>query len=658
MAEAVTGTTRGAVAPGGAAAADGAAALAGCLGDLPVVQAAGAEWPTPGAAGPWGPWRVLATDGARVCVRGPRGVADAQVPLAAPGGALARDGGRLACLVGRPRWADPSLEAVRRERGAGASLLAAWRARGEGCLQLLQGAFALALVDREARTVLLATDRFATHPLAWARARGAEGIVFGTSVGAVRAHPAVQAPLDPQAVFDYLYFHCIPAPGCAFTGIAKLRAGERLLWRDGSIDIARYWFPPMAPQRLPPSRARALEDTLRQAIGEAVARAMVPGSPAQPATACFLSGGLDSSTVAGMAAREADAGSRQVAYAMGFAASGFDEMGYARIAAEHFGLELRERYVRPEEIGEAMVAVARWYDEPFGNSSAVPTFICASTAAQDGVRRLLAGDGGDELFAGNTRYVRQLLFDHFDRLPAPARAVVPRLLLLDERGATPLRRVPLVSKAASYVAQARLGMPARYESWNYLTRYGADSIITPEVLADVDTARPWHLLEALYAESDGHHPLHRMLHLDWQLTLADNDLRKVGGMCAAAGVEVAYPMLDEAVVAVAAEVPANLLISRHRLRHFYKQAFSGFLPQQIISKKKHGFGLPFGVWLKECEPLREVVLPTLEAAKQRGVLRPDFIDEMSRLHREEHANYYGGMLWLIAMLELWLQANV
>ncbi|MEM9386305.1 MAG: asparagine synthase-related protein [Pseudomonadota bacterium] len=539
-----------------------------------------------------------------------------------------------------------------REQGQAAALLDGWRDYGERVVDQLGGSFGLAVIDWRQGAVLLATDRFGVYPMAWCEV--AEGIVFGASAGLVRSHPSVQSDLDPQAIFDYLYFDAIPAPLTVYKNVYRLRAGERLLWREGKSSIGRYWEPTFAR---PGSRAddRALAAQLRESLGAAVAVA----SKGAEQLACFLSGGLDSSSVVGLAARQregTDAATQ--AYTMGFSAAGFDEMEYARLAASHFGAELRERYISPDEVAEAMPFVAAWYDEPFGNSSAVPAYVCAKTAASEGVTRMIAGDGGDELFAGNSRYVRQQLFGYYDRLPRVAQGALQRLLLLGKTGDhSALSKVPGLSKLVSYVAQARPGMPARYDSYNFVLRYGPQNMLSEDWLTQIDTEHPLHLQADTWNAAPTEDLLQRMLYLDWQFTLADNDLRKVGGMCAAAGVQVRYPMLDDDVLELSLQVPPDQLIHRHRLRHFYKEAMNGFLPRDIINKPKHGFGLPFGIWLKESARLRDVVYPALEQARGRGIIRPSFIDEMVRAHRDGHAYYFGGMLWIIVMLELWMQRH-
>jgi asparagine synthase (glutamine-hydrolysing) len=559
-------------------------------------------------------------------------------PLAAP-----LDDGLYAAVDGEIRWTDATLAGIARERGQAGALAEAWRRHGAMLSERLGGHFALAVLDAARGSVLLATDRMGTHPLCWARA-GEHGFVFGSSAEDVRRHAAVHARVSAQAIYDYVYFHMVPSPGTVYSEIAKLPRASVLAHESGNAIAIHRWWQPAFVERAGAS-VESLGRELRDVLRDSVARCE-PGAD----TASFLSGGLDSSTVCGFH-REL-AGRATPAYTIGFGAAGYDEMEYARIAARRFGLDLREHYVRPDDIAASMRDVARACDEPFGNSSAVPTLACARRAHADGIRVMLAGDGGDEIFAGNERYARQGVFEHYRRLPAPLRTHVieplSRRLLPAEGGITALR------KLRSYVEQARVPMPARLGTYNFIERLTPQALFEPAFLARVDTGHPPALLDAMYDEAPAHTLVNRMMYLDWTITLADNDLRKVGRMCELAGVEVRYPMLDDALIDLSLRIPAALKLRGRTLRWFYKQSFRDFLPPEIIAKTKHGFGLPFGVWLSESEELQQLVYGSLDALKARGILRPDFIDRLCASHRDEHAAYYGDLVWVLAMLELWL----
>jgi asparagine synthase (glutamine-hydrolysing) len=170
----------------------------------------------------------------------------------------------------------------------------------------------------------------------------------------------------------------------------------------------------------------------------------------------------------------------------------------------------------------------------------------------------------------------------------------------------------------------------------------------------VQTEQPAELLREVYQRSDAQHFINRMMHLDLKFTLADNDLRKVGHMTEAAGIEVRYPLLDDALLDFSGQVPVHLKIKGTRLRHFFKEAVRDLLPPEIINKSKHGFGLPFGVWATTHAPLRDMVQDSLAAFERRQILQPAYLAELRHQHQSGHATYYGVMIWVVMMLEQWL----
>jgi asparagine synthase (glutamine-hydrolysing) len=338
-------------------------------------------------------------------------------------------------------------------------------------------------------------------------------------------------------------------------------------------------------------------------------------------------------------------------YSIGFEAEGYDEMAYARIAAQHFGTRHHEYYVTPADVVDAIPRIAAVHDQPFGNSSAVPTYFCARLAREDGVHTLIGGDGGDELFGGNERYAMQYLYSLYGDLPRPLRkgVVEPLAFLLPEAG--------LVGKVQRYLRNASLPMPARYDHYNLLERLGAATVFTPEFLATVDTAAPAAQAAHAYDAARASSLVNRMLALDLRYTLADNDLPKVMRSCELAGVSVRFPLLSDAVVAFSARLAPDLKLKGTKLRYFFKDALRGFLPDAIITKTKHGFGMPFGIWLGAHPPLRAIALDSLSDLKRRGIVRPQFIEELTGSHVAEHPGYYGTMVWLLMMLEQWTRQH-
>jgi asparagine synthase (glutamine-hydrolysing) len=340
-------------------------------------------------------------------------------------------------------------------------------------------------------------------------------------------------------------------------------------------------------------------------------------------------------------------------YSIGFAAAEFDETGYARTAARHFGADPRFHTLGPEAVVEAVPVIARHYDEPFGNESAVPTFHCASVARADGYGVMLAGDGGDELFGGNARYAKQKVFELYGAIPAPLRrwGIEPLVFGGPAASLAPLR------KARSYIEQARVPLPDRIETYNFLQRLPLAEILDPDFLRGIDPDEPLRLMRDQYRDSASSSAVNSMLHLDLKHVLADNDLRKVTRMCEAAGVEARFPLLDEPIIAFAAALPAELKVRGFTLRYFFKRALRDFLPVEILRKKKHGFGLPFGLWLREHPALADAAYESLTAFARRGYVRKAYVERLIAEHRSGHATYFGSMIWVLMTAEQWLSVR-
>jgi len=547
-------------------------------------------------------------------------------------------------VCGTPYWHDSALTELAARDGVANSIQQAYREHGVDLLTRLHGHFSLALLDRTNHALLLATDRMGVHPVYYNH-DSTKGIVFGSTATAVQAHPVGRSALNSQAIYDYLYFHVVPAPSCIYLAQRKLLPAQYLYQQQDKLTIKTYWWPIFADRRQ--QATRHLNDELNATLRNALRRCHPDDK-----TGAFLSGGVDSSTIAGLLAELGPKPART--FSIGFAATGYDEMDYARAASKHFSTEQHEYYVTPEDVLRLVPRIAESYDEPFGNSSAVPVYYCADLARQNGVTRMLAGDGGDELFGGNERYAKQKVFDAYYRVPAALRHHLIEPLL---RG--PLGRVPLapVRKARSYVEQARIPMPYRMQTYNFLQRASAETMLEPDFLRTIDTTGPSALLAEPWEEAQSDNLVDRMLYLDWRFTLADNDLRKVNGMCALAGVEVCYPLLDDEVVELSTQVPASLKVRRLALRYFFKHALRQFLPSSVLTKSKHGFGLPFGVWMKTYAPLQALAYDSLTDLGRRGYLKPSYLAQLVKLHRDEHAAYYGEFIWVLMMLEQWIAAH-
>jgi asparagine synthase (glutamine-hydrolysing) len=540
--------------------------------------------------------------------------------------------------LGSPRFSDSRLMDLANSQGS----LAAWRdavgQNPEKSALGVTGDFAIALSDPNGRT-FLAVDRFSTHPLCYE-------IKGGQLRFAARADELADSAteIDPQAIFDYLYFHVIPSPRTIYKGIFRLPAGHYALFEDGQLTVAPYWTPVFEEQSNP--SFVALKDEFKQLLRDAVSTQLNGTKPA-----CFLSGGTDSSTVAGMAALAS--GQTVATYSIGFDAQGYDEMEFARLASKHFKTDHHEYYVTPDDLVLSIPAVAANFDQPFGNSSALPSYYCAKMAREDGVSKVLAGDGGDEFFGGNSRYAKQKIFGLYNHVPGFVKKGLMEPLL----GTRAAAAFALTRKAGSYVEQARVPMPDRLQMYNLITRLGIADVLTPQLLGQIDIGGPLKLQREVWQHTSNCSHLNQELAYDWRFTLAESDLPKVVGATSFAGLTVGFPMLDDRLLAFSLKLPTHYKLKGQQLRWFFKEALRGFLPDEILTKKKQGFGLPFGVWVNTHPALKAMATDSLHSLSRRGVVRGDFIEPLLTKRLPEHPGYFGEMVWILMMLEQWLAAK-
>jgi asparagine synthase (glutamine-hydrolysing) len=545
---------------------------------------------------------------------------------------------RPSLALGSPRFSGAETTAIAQDQG----LVAAWSQLDAAAdvkkLANVQGDFALGLCLPDGG-VLLAVDRFAIQTLCYCET--AEGLQF--------AHRADELAnfsqgVDPQAIFDYLYFHCIPSPRTIFKGVFRLPPGHYALWQNGKLTVAPYWKPVFKEAQN--VSFDTLRDEFRSLLLDAT-RDQLDGSK----PACFLSGGTDSSTVAGMAGLAA--GRPVASYSIGFEAQGYDEMAFARIAAKQFKTEHNEYYVTPADLVKSIPMVAAHFDQPFGNSSAVPSYYCAKMAKEDGVSKLLAGDGGDELFGGNSRYAKQRVFGWYQMLPSALRTYAMEPLL----GTAAAGKLPVVRKASSYVEQASVPMPDRLQMYNLVMRLGVDDVLTPAFLQQVDQTQPLRWQQSVWRATPPASAVNEELAFDWRFTLAESDLPKVMGATSLAGVKVGFPLLDDRLLQFSMNLPTSYKLKGLKLRWFFKEALRGFLPDDIITKKKQGFGLPFGVWANSDKALNALAAESVHGLVERGIVRRAFVDTLLNQRLQEHPGYFGEMVWILMMLEQWLRRH-
>jgi len=510
-------------------------------------------------------------------------------------------------------------------------------------LNQLRGSFAFALWDEAEDLLLVVTDPYGIRPIVTAET--GPSFIAGSRIRHVLYHPGVDRTLDMDAIYQYLFFSAIPTPYTVYRGIRKLAPGTAMTWTPGGLKQWSYY-----DIRYNPDRTKTEEDwreAIRTQVRDAVARHTVSLDP--KTTGCFLSGGTDSSSVVGFYTQLS--GQRIKSFSIGFEEREYNELGYAHLAAEHFQSDQHDYFVTPDDVRNLLENLAEIYDEPFGNSSVVPAYYCARLAKDQGVNMLLAGDGGDEIFGGNERYVTNLVFARYGRIPRAIRVGVlePLVSLFPDAG--------VFHSARRYIRRANIPNPDRFFSYNLLYEEALDKVFRPEFLEAVDTDSFLQLARRYYENAAPADETDRLLYIDMKFTITDNDLRKVTQMCEAAGVSVRYPLLDRDLVDFSATIPPELKVKPGRNRYIFKRAMEGFLPGQIIRKSKHGFGLPVGPWFEKVQGLKSLLQDSLLSpnAVVANWIKPSFLDTLFTELRDGSAAYAGGNLWVLLALELWLR---
>ena len=530
----------------------------------------------------------------------------------------------------------------------GAWFLDAVRVRtARAAIERLRGAFAVAVWDDTAGELVLGVDRFGMKRLYYLATPA--GLAFSSRASAlVGFHPAAEA-LDPAAAYQYLNFGYVPAPVSIFSGVRRLPPGHLLRLRDGTATVERYWDLSYTESAV--GLTGAIASTQRM-VEQAVAVAVAGGAAKE--TGAFLSGGTDSSTVVGLIGRVT--GERANAFSIGFREESYNELHYAELAARQFNAAHFTAVVGPDDAFAALPRVVEAYDEPFGNDSTIPTYLCAQLARDSGMVRLLAGDGGDEIFGGNERYRTDRIFGRYQGIPGPLRRGLVEPLL----GVLPGGERSVVDRARRYVRRANIPNPRRFYSYEFLVAREATELLAPDVLEAVDREAPWHTLEAHFARAQARSELNRLMYLDMKLTIGDSDLFKVTRSAELAGIGVRFPKLDPDLVEFTATLPARYKVRGLEKRYLFKRAFRPLLPPAIVAKPKHGFGLPVSTWLRTHAGFHDLARSALlsPTAFTRSLFRRGAVEELFRLHGADSTAYYGSILWTVLMLELWAGRHV
>jgi asparagine synthase (glutamine-hydrolysing) len=529
-------------------------------------------------------------------------------------------------------------------RNPAAFLARLYEQRGDSFARDLHGWFGIVLYDHEQRTMKAWTDHFGVRRLVYKDAPEALGIA--SDLRLLNGLFPRQPEIDSIAVVEYLQHACIPAPRTIYKGAQRLESGHFLTSKPRA-STQMYW-----DMSYPEVHDRGVTEWAKEtykAIESAVALA-VKRSDESSRLGCFLSGGTDSSSVSGLVGNLT--GQPTSTLSIGFEDPRYNEIEYARIAARHFRTDHHEYFVKPEDVLDLIQRAYTVYDEPFGNSSIVPAYHCARLGAENGVSHMLGGDGGDELFGGNQRYADDRVFQRYLLIPQSVRSHFLEPLVTSLGTISHTRYVDL---ARRYIRRANIPPPDRYASYDFLSTVDWAELFSPHFHASLNGMDPLAASRRHFRSAKATCNLNRWLYLELKVTITDNDLRKVTSMTELAGVVPRYPFLDPVLAEFSGVIPAHLKVRGTRLRYLFKRSMSGFLPPEILTKKKHGFGLPFSIWLGEHKVLREFVFDILgsDCARQRGYTRPDLIEWLWERYNSQSRTYYGDIIWIFLMLELW-----
>jgi asparagine synthase (glutamine-hydrolysing) len=526
--------------------------------------------------------------------------------------------------------------------GTAALLAALYERFGAGLVEKLRGGFSLIVWDRRERKLLAAVDGVGEKRLVYYH--DGKALIMASRIDALTRYDAVSREINPRAIANVLNFSANLAPETIFAKVNRLAPGHLLHFSDGQIRLETYWDMRYGAED------RSGEKRLSRELETVVERSVATNCHGESSAGlgAFLSGGTDSSTVVGMMARREQGPVK--AFSIGFQEQAFNELEYAALAAKKFGAEHHTYLVGPDDCFEALPRMIASFDEPFGNSSAIPTYFCARLAAQHGVRMLLAGDGGDEMFGGNSWYATDKIFGAYQNVPRVLRKGLIEPIL----AGLPMRN-GLVGRARSYVRRSNLPGLERIMSYHFLRAHAPQDVFDADFAAALADYSVMDVPARYYAQAPARDHLNRMLYSDVKIVLGDSDLPKVTVMSELAGVQVRFPFLDRSVAEFSGRIPANLKVKGLQKRYLFKRAFEQLLPVEIREKKKHGFGIPVSTWLKSDRRMRELAHDALLSARAfgRGYFRREFIEDLFRKHEADDTAYYGDTLWTFLALELW-----
>ena len=510
---------------------------------------------------------------------------------------------------------------------------------GPKFLEHLNGMFSLAVWDSNRRQLLLARDRLGQKPLVYRLERGR--LLFASELKSLLEVADVPRSIDPQAVDEYLTYQYVPHPRTIFRGISKLPPAHYAVYRDGKLRIDRYWRPDFNAQENRPAEEYA--EQLREKLTSSVKLRLQSEVP----LGAFLSGGVDSTIIVGLMQKLT--GQRVRTFSIGFPVAEYDETQYAQLVARRFGTEHEEFRVQPDAL-DILPKLVWHYDEPFADSSAIPTWYVSQLTRRH-VTVALTGDGGDELFAGYPRYRAVWLGTWFDRLPGPMRWALShrywQKLPASPRQKSVRRRLKRFTETLGQSPWSRyLGWIAIFNETRRAELY------TEEFVETLPNADPLQFLTSAAARCSGRDPVTATSLTDLLTYLPCDLMTKVDIASMAHGLECRQPFLDHRVVELAARMPIAHKFRRGTGKRILLEAFADLVPNEVVRRKKMGFGVPLDHWFRG--PLADFSRDVFSDSRTvgRGMFQTDVTNRLLEDHiagRFDHSY----RLWALLVLELW-----
>ncbi|MGE0682658.1 MAG: asparagine synthetase B [Candidatus Binatia bacterium] len=514
----------------------------------------------------------------------------------------------------------------------------------EAALRNLTGNFALALCQSTDDCVVLSTDHFGIRPIFYRHDENR--LIFGTRLESLRVFSEDPFAIDLQSVYHYLNFTYVPGPRTIYKNTFLLPPGTALIVRKNTLRLSSYW------RMNYPGDAVASEEELafrlRHSIDLAVRRTLCP-TEKKGTIGTFLSGGTDSGTISGIVAREIVP---LRAYSIAFGEDDYNELHYAKLLAQRFGLEHHVHQLTADELLQSIPLLLQECDQPFGNPSIVATWRCAKLASEHDTTVLLAGDGGDEIFGGNERYAKDSIYGLYYRLPAWLRCMLSTLAqALPEQSLWG-------NRVRNFTYRGNMPNPERFYADDAFASKWWDSLVLPQLAGRVQRDSSVDVVRQHFQQTQASHELDRLMYVDLQMAIWGNDLPKVMTAARATGVRVRFPFLDPDLAQCTGALPFWLKVRGVKKRYLFKRAVTDVLPQETLRKTKHGFGVPVAEWIRTDRRVREAVLdPLLDA---RGFIRTYLSrDGLQRIMNEHLRNEWdhGMWLWALMMLERWMYAT-